>query len=339
MERSALGRSALFVVLVASIALTGQSTFGGMTECRGSPGPPAAQGMHWYYRVDRTNNRPCWYLQSAGLQVRSHEIVPVSKPRPEVLVEPSLAPSQKDDVQTSPSQPPTAEGVLIQRGEPPIGTPVEAHFTARWPDLPALVDLDAPDFAPPSSDYSGEHALPHSERPVLSEPHFTARWPDLPASVDLGASDFAPPTEYSGEHALPYSEQPVLSTQVVLPDTISRLPHKSANGIKFGSVFIAGAISVILFRGLLKFIRVLSSSLGRVRLKSKLDDGSEINLSELMWALRRVDDTLKRAETRSYSPRKPFELVAHERAPQREHLDRRPQSAPARLIRYATDEP
>src|SRR6516162_8495062 len=108
MERSALGRSALFVVLVASIALTGQSTFGGMTECRGSPGPPAAQGMHWYYRVDRTNNRPCWYLQSAGLQVRSHEIVPVSKPRPEVLVEPSLAPSQKDDVQTSPSQPPTA---------------------------------------------------------------------------------------------------------------------------------------------------------------------------------------------------------------------------------------
>lgn len=295
MERSALGRSALFVVLVASLALTGQSTFGGTTECRGSPGPPATQGLHWYYRLDRTNNRPCWYLQSAGLQVRSHESVAVSKPRPQVVAEPSLTPSQKDDVQPSSSQPATAEDVPVHRSEPAIGTPSEAHFTARWPDLPA--------------------------------------------SIDLGASDFAQPSDYSGEHALPYSEQPMLSTQVVLPGTIGRLPHAPANGIKFGSVFIAGAMSVILFGGLLKLIGVLSSALGRRSLKSKLDDGSEINLSELMWALRRVDYTLKRAETRSYSPPKPRELVAHERFRQREQLDRRrPQSAPARLIRHATDE-
>jgi hypothetical protein len=292
--------------------------------------------MHWYYRVDRTNNRHCWYLQSAVLQVRSHESVALSKPRSQVVTEPSLAPSQEDEVQTSLSQPSTAEGVITPSSEPPIGAPTEAHFTARWPDLPASVDLGG-DFALPPSDYSGEHALPHSEQPVLSEAHFNARWPDFPASVDLGTSHFAPPlSDHSAENALPHSERPVLSTQADLPDTISRLPHTSARGIKFASVFIAGAISIILFGGLLKLFRVFSSFLGRLSLKSKLGDGSEISLSELMWALQRADDTLKGSETRSYLPRKPRDLAAHERVPKPEHFDRRPQSARARLIRYAT---
>jgi len=285
MERSALGRSILVVaVLVVSIAFTGQSTFGETTGCRASPGPPAAQGMHWYYRVDRANNRHCWYLQAAGLQVRSHEIVPLSKPQPQIVAEQPLEQSQKDDFQTSPSQPATAEGVLIE--------------------------------------------------PRDSAEHFTARWPDLPASVDLGASDLAPPaSDYDSEHALPHSEEPVSSTQVVPPETISQLPHKSTNAPMFGSVFIGGAISVILFGGLLKLTRVLSSFLARPRLESELEYGYEMSLSELMQALRRVDETFEAAETRPYSPRKPRELFADERAPKRDHLDRRAHSALPRLIR------
>ena len=287
MERSAVGRSVLFVVLVISIVLTGQSTFGATTECRASPGPPAAQGMHWYYRVDRANNRNCWYLQSAGMQVRSREIIPLSKPRPQIVAKQSLAPSQEIDIQTSPAQPATAAGVVMEPSEPAMDAPSEAHFTARWPDLSA--------------------------------------------SVDLGASDFAPPpTEYATEHALPHSDEPMLSTQVAPPDAISRLPHKSTTVIKFWSVFIAGAIRIIAFGGLLKLTRVLSSFLARPRLRSELGDGSEMSLSELMQALRRVDETFQATETRSYSPRK---LFTSERTQKREHVDRRAHSAFPRLIR------
>jgi hypothetical protein len=274
MKRSALKRSALFVVLVASLALTGQSTFGQTIECRASPGPPAAPGMHWYFRVDRTNNRHCWYLQSADTQVRSHEIVPLSKPRPQIVAERSLGPSQKDNLQTSPLRPAMAERALIEPSEPPVGVPSAAHFTARWLDLPASVDLGAHDFAPPRRDYAIEQVSPHSEELMLS-------------------------------------------TRLVAPDTISQLPHTSTNAVKFGSVFIAGAISVILFGTLLKLSRMLSSSLRGPRLKIEVEDSSEISLSELMRALRRVDETLKAAETRHYSPLKPRELVADKRAKRR----------------------
>jgi hypothetical protein len=270
MERLAPGRSVLFVVLVVGIALTGQSTFGATTECSASPGPPAAQGMHWYYRVDRTNNRHCWYLQSAGMQVRSHELIPLSKPRPQIVGEQPLASSQEDDVQKSLSQPVTAEGVLIEPNEPPLGAPLAAHFAARWLDLPPAADLDT--YAVSRSDYAGQHASS--------------------------------------------SKQPMLSTRLVAPETISQLPQKSTNALKFGSVFIAGAISMILLGGLLKLTRVLPSSLPRPRLRSELDDGSEMSLSELMRALRRVDETFKAAETRPYSPFEPREL-ADERAPKR----------------------
>ncbi len=288
MGRSALGRSVLFVVLVASTALTGLSSFGGTSECRASPGPPAPQGTHWYYRVDRTNNRHCWYLQPAGMQVRSHEIIPLSKPRPQIVAEQSLAPTQQSDLQAWPSQPATAEGVLIEPIESPIGARSAAHFATRWPDMPASVDL-GDDSVPPQSDYVAEHESPHTEE--------------------------------------------LISTRFVSADAISQSPHKSTNAVKFGSVFIAGAISVILFQTLLKLARVLSSSLTRPRLKNELNDGSEINLSKLMWALRRVDENLNATEPRRYSPLKAHELVTDERAPKRDHRDRRADSALPRLVR------
>jgi hypothetical protein len=254
MERSVLGRSVLvLVVLVATLSLTGGSSFSETAECRTNPGPPSLQGMHWYYRVDRTNNRHCWYLHSAGIQVRSHEIVPISKSWPQIVAEQPLTSSQKDTLQTSPSQPATAAGVLIEPNEPPAGAPAAAHFTARWLDLPASVDLGAVDFARPRSDYAVEHA-----------------------SAD--------------------SEEPGLSTSFVAADPVDESPHKSIHAANLVSISVAGAISMVLFGGALK--RMRCRILAKPRLKSQLDDGSEISLSELMQALRRVDETLKASETR-----------------------------------------
>jgi hypothetical protein len=256
MEGSALRRSVPFVVLVANIALTGQSTFGGTTECRASPGPPAAQGMHWYYRVDRTSNRHCWYLQPAGMQVRSHEIAPLSKPVPaQIVPEQSLAASEKVDLQTLPLQAAAAEDVRIEPSEPSIGAPSAAHFNARW-----------------------SHA---------------------PASVDFGYDFASSRRGTAAEQASPRPEEVMLSTRVS-PDTVSPSLHKSRNPVKLGLLFIAGAISAILFATLLKLARVLCSFRTRPRLKSELDDGSEISLSELMRALRRVDQSLKAAEAQRY---------------------------------------
>jgi hypothetical protein len=269
MEQSAVRRSVVFIISVASIALMGQSTFAETSGCRANPGPPAAKGMHWYYRLDRTNNRHCWYLQAAGMQVRSHEIVLLSEPQSQIVAGPPLA---------SPSQQATAVGAFIKPGEPPIGASSASHFIARWPDLPESVDLGAYDFAPAQRDEPAENTSSHSEQLILSTPS-------------------------------------------VAPDTTSQLPAGSRNAIKFGSVFIAGAFSVLLCGGLLKLARVRISSPTKTRLKSELDS-SEISLSELMRTLRRVDESLNAAEPQRYSPLNTRELAADARAPKRDQLYR-----------------
>jgi hypothetical protein len=97
MQRSMLGRATLVVVVVvATIALTGESSVGETIQCRTSPGAPAPQGMHWYYRVDRTNNRHCWYTQSAGLPVHSQRNEMPSNPTPHIARERISAPLPTD---------------------------------------------------------------------------------------------------------------------------------------------------------------------------------------------------------------------------------------------------
>jgi len=42
-------------------------------DCVAKPNSAAPQGSHWYYRVDRTANRRCWFLGPEGLKVRQAE--------------------------------------------------------------------------------------------------------------------------------------------------------------------------------------------------------------------------------------------------------------------------
>ena len=41
-------------------------------KCNTRPSSSAPQGTHWYYRVNHTDNRRCWFLSSEGMKVRSN---------------------------------------------------------------------------------------------------------------------------------------------------------------------------------------------------------------------------------------------------------------------------
>jgi hypothetical protein len=85
-----LGSKIQPVMFVAAILLTVHSSFGGSTSdnCRTSPGASARPGLHWYYRTDRTNNRQCWFLNTEGMDVHSHDNVPLHPmPQHENVVE------------------------------------------------------------------------------------------------------------------------------------------------------------------------------------------------------------------------------------------------------------
>ena len=45
---------------------------GAAEKCNTRPSSSAPQGAHWYYRVNHTDNRRCWFLSSEGMKVRSN---------------------------------------------------------------------------------------------------------------------------------------------------------------------------------------------------------------------------------------------------------------------------
>lgn len=64
---------AMPVILVASVVAMSASVTSGdaADECLRGPNGTAPKGSHWYYRVDRSSGRHCWYLGAEGQRVRS----------------------------------------------------------------------------------------------------------------------------------------------------------------------------------------------------------------------------------------------------------------------------
>jgi hypothetical protein len=260
-----LGRKiGIFAVLAATISLTTQSSFSETTECRTGPGAPAPQGKHWYYRVDRTNNRHCWYLQSAGLQVRSH--VPDTS-------NPELNPAKQDWASSEQAQA-SSENVSVQTASPPL---------ARAETIPD----EPPFFEPPIG------------KPAVTD--FGGRWFDLPESVDLSAGEFATSrTKYADERVLTDATVQMPAAWFVAPDPSGALRYNSAGAANFGSILLAGALGALACGGALKFTRLLHNSGIRRRLTSnQLPYDPVFGLRELLRDLRRAEG---RESPRSFAP-------------------------------------
>jgi hypothetical protein len=53
-------------------------------DCLAGPNRPPAQGGHWYYHLDRANNRKCWYLVEPAAQPPTAE-ASQSQPAPDPI--------------------------------------------------------------------------------------------------------------------------------------------------------------------------------------------------------------------------------------------------------------
>jgi hypothetical protein len=165
--------SGILIVLPATMLLTVQSGFGGSTsgECRPSPGASAPAGLHWYYRVDRTNNRHCWFLHPNGMQISEHGDVVSLKPRHENGAKQAReTTTQSSTIQVAPPQP---EAAPPAHDETPFLAPslpehTAIDFAARGRDLPKSVDLDARELATGSNRYSAEHVVTEAEEQMPS---------------------------------------------------------------------------------------------------------------------------------------------------------------------------
>src|ERR1700756_1708450 len=110
-----------FVLMPAIVLLTVYSSVAESTAetCRSSPGSSAPPGLHWYYRVDRANNRHCWYLHAQGLQ--THSITNVTSRDPASQDENVGAQAGQEPPRIGAVQPAAAEqnAALMMRSETP----------------------------------------------------------------------------------------------------------------------------------------------------------------------------------------------------------------------------
>ena len=146
------------VLLVISDAILGAAKG---DDCKIKPDGSAPAGLHWYYRVDRTNNRHCWYLHAQGMPV--HPVADAT---------PRGGDAQRDSV--SEQVPKAAPAIAaLQPVYERAGIMASQAFTSRWVDLPKSVDLNAHEVVAASNGYAAEQG------PAKSEEQFPSAWPSV----------------------------------------------------------------------------------------------------------------------------------------------------------------
>jgi hypothetical protein len=164
----------VLVIVLASISLTARSTLAQRTadECLTRPGSGAPQGSHWYFRVNHSDHRHCWYLGPEGAKVHMF-VRSAAPPTPPGLASPVPVPAER------PTQAKAAE-IDIGKTETPV------DFLRRWLDLQASYGAVAPPSA--NTSYAEERMAADSEddmpliwpilssadRAVASSPHLSA---------------------------------------------------------------------------------------------------------------------------------------------------------------------
>jgi len=136
-------------LIPAAILVSGHSSLGEAKgdECRAKPDGTAPASLHWYYRVDRANNRHCWYLHEQGMRVHSL----------------GNTASRNSDVQSDTAgeqvwkTPPVIPQPNYEQSETAAEQP-GVDFVGRWVELPRSVDLNAHEFVAQSNGYAAEHA-------------------------------------------------------------------------------------------------------------------------------------------------------------------------------------
>ena len=123
-------------------------------ECRAKPDSSAPAGLHWYYRVDRANNRHCWYLHEQGMRV--HSLINATSRNLDTENDPPEERIWETPPVTASPQPEYEQSETV--AEQP-----SADFAARWVDLPRSVDLNAHRPVAESNGYAAERGIDNSQ--------------------------------------------------------------------------------------------------------------------------------------------------------------------------------
>jgi hypothetical protein len=176
---------AILFMPLGTVLVTAQTSLAepAADECKTKPGSSAPPGSHWYYRINRTDQRRCWFLGPEGAKVRSQTRETASN-----VSSPTRTPPRENAVETARAIPASME--LAQR-TPLEAASTESHrvaaadFAAPSSDLPKIPDLDAREPTTISNNSTDTEA----REPTDAQEEMPLIWPVLTEAEHAGLQD------------------------------------------------------------------------------------------------------------------------------------------------------
>ena len=170
---------AILIVPLATILVTVQTSIAepAAGECKTKPDSLAPTGSHWYYRINRTDQRRCWYLGPEGAKVRSQTIEGATR-----ASSPSRTPAREKTPETTRATP--------AQMQPAQTTAAEVGSTAAVPDLaaPSSNLPETPDLSARETATMSNSDMPESE-PTTTREEMPLIWPVLTEAEHAGLQD------------------------------------------------------------------------------------------------------------------------------------------------------
>jgi hypothetical protein len=237
---------AMLVALAASVVAIslGATTGDAADECLSGPKGTAPQGSHWYYRVERSSGRHCWYLGAEGQKVRS-------------VSERTSQQTRKRVTQHSQQAQTTAPEPAVRSSAPPAVAEtktVASFFSQYWSSLfsgaepPKMATAEEPKLAPAPD--ASRAAPPAATTNYAQEQDQTDAqedmplvWPVLTAAEREAATAPAPGSVPRSVPATTSAPVPALKSQYMV-------------AILVGALAIAGILMALVYRlGSIRFSR------------------------------------------------------------------------------------
>ncbi len=194
------------IVASAPIAMIPLSTVGAAEECLTKPKDDAPSGEHWYYRIERSTKRHCWYLRK---EVETYSQAATSTPARRAA--PSVAPDRETELPRSAAD---------AHAELPLPQTVVEADPIVSPTTPAT-SVDPRD---------AEQKLSNHTSPETAQSLVASRWPE-PTGVFSSATERSLSPSFAVASTAPdtnldaradadlTSEIPVAPTKVKTPAT------------------------------------------------------------------------------------------------------------------------
>jgi hypothetical protein len=205
------------IALVAALLVWGVSvgvptTTARADDCLAEPNSSAPAGSHWYYHLDKTTQRKCWYIRATDQPAQPAAAEATSdgaslSPAPPISAEEPAAASANIPMSISPgdSTPPSP------RVKVPAVKPRPASVSSAT--SPQSVQQSAPKATPQGSSASSVREPPAAKAPLSSQisdpavparaPAATPAWPDPPVAAAIAPEPTAPPSDARTESLRP----------------------------------------------------------------------------------------------------------------------------------------